>query len=60
MSAVKVFDDAIGESVAFVPGIHFYAGGGHENTLRLNFSMCDIPTIEAGMVWLGKVINGMK
>ncbi len=60
MSAVKVFDDAIGESVAFVPGIHFYADGGHENTLRLNFSMCDIPTIEEGMAWLGKVIKGMR
>jgi len=57
MSAVKVFDAAIGASVAFVPGIHFYAGGGHENTLRLNFSMCDIPTIEEGMKWLGKVIS---
>ena len=57
MSAVKVFDAAIGASVAFVPGIHFYAGGGHENTLRLNFSMCDIPTIEQGMAWLGKVIS---
>ena len=57
MSAVKVFDAAIGASVAFVPGIHFYAGGGHENTLRLNFSMCDIPTIEQGMAWLGQVIS---
>ncbi len=57
MSAVKVFDAAVSANVAFVPGIHFYAGGGHENTLRLNFSMCDIPTIEQGMVWLGQVIS---
>ena len=57
MSAVKVFDAAVSANVAFVPGIHFYAGGGHENTLRLNFSMCDIPTIEQGMAWLGKVIS---
>ena len=59
MSALKVFDVAIGESVAFVPGIHFYAGGGHDNTLRLNFSMCDIPTIELGMAWLGQVITDL-
>jgi 2-aminoadipate transaminase len=57
MSAVKAFDAAVSASVAFVPGIHFYAGGGHENTLRLNFSMCDIPTIEKGMVCLGQVIS---
>ena len=29
------------------------------NTLRLNFSMCDIPTIEKGMEKLGGVISGM-
>ncbi len=30
--------------------------GGHLNTLRLNFSMCDIPTINEGMARLGEVI----
>lgn len=57
MDAMKVFEAAVENDVAFVPGTHFYTDGGHENTLRLNFSMCDIPTIEAGMAKLGRVIS---
>ncbi len=53
---MKVFNKAVENNVAFVPGTHFYPGGGHMNTLRLNFSMSDIPTIQAGMERLGKVI----
>ena len=59
MDAMKAFEAAVAANVAFVPGTHFYPEGGHENTLRLNFSMCDIPTIEAGMAKLGKVISDM-
>jgi len=53
---MKVFNKAVENNVAFVPGTHFYPGGGHMNTLRLNFSMSDIPTIQAGMERLGRVI----
>ena len=42
--------------VAFVPGTHFYPDGGHENTMRLNFSMSEIPAIREGMARLAKVI----
>ncbi|MBQ8110955.1 MAG: PLP-dependent aminotransferase family protein [Clostridia bacterium] len=56
VDGLKAFDAAIEAGVAFVPGTHFYPGGGHLNTLRLNFSMCDIPTIEKGMEKLGGVI----
>ena len=59
MDAMKAFEAAVAANVAFVPGTHFYPDGGHENTLRLNFSMCDIPTIEKGMAKLGKVIEEM-
>ena len=59
LDAMKVFEAAVANNVAFVPGTHFYSNGGHQNTLRLNFSMCDIPTIEAGMERLGKVISSM-
>jgi len=54
---MKVFDAAVEAGVAFVPGTHFYPDGGHMNTMRLNFSMCDIPTIQAGMERLGGVIS---
>ena len=57
LDGLKAFDAAVEAGVAFVPGTHFYPDGGHLNTLRLNFSMCDIPTIEAGMARLGGVIG---
>ena len=57
--AMKVFEAAVQNDVAFVPGTHFYTEGGHLNTLRLNFSMSDIPTIEAGMSKLGRVISAV-
>ena len=60
MDAMKVFERAVQNNVAFVPGTHFYTEGGHMNTLRLNFSMSDIPTIYEGMERLGKVIEGME
>ena len=60
MDAMKVFEAAVAVGVAFVPGTHFYPDGGHENTLRLNFSMCEIPTIEAGMAKLGKIVADMR
>ena len=43
--------------VAFVPGTHFYALGGHENTLRLNFSNSSIPQIHEGMETLRQAID---
>ena len=58
MDAMEVFNRAVENNVAFVPGTHFYTDGGHLNTLRLNFSMSDIPTIKEGMERLGKVIHG--
>ena len=57
MDAMDIFQKAVDQNVAFVPGTHFYIDGGHMNTLRLNFSMSDIPTINAGMERLGKVIS---
>ena len=57
MDAMAIFKKAVEENVAFVPGTHFYTDGGHMNTLRLNFSMSDIPTIHEGMQRLGRVIE---
>ena len=58
LDAMEVFQRAVDSNVAFVPGTHFYTEGGHLNTLRLNFSMSDIPTIQQGMERLGRVIRG--
>ena len=58
VDGLKVFESAVESAVAFVPGTHFYPDGGHLNTMRLNFSMCDIPTIREGMARLGGVIAG--
>ena len=60
MDGLRAFDAAVENNVAFVPGTHFYPDGGHLNTMRLNFSMSDIPTINAGMARLGQVLTGMK
>ncbi len=49
LNAKKLLDQAIERKVAFVPGTHFYADGGHENTLRLNFSASTLAQIRTGM-----------
>ena len=56
--ALEALNRAIEENVAFVPGTHFYPEGGHENTLRLNFSMQRVEDIRAGMERLGRAIRG--
>ncbi len=48
---------AVKRNVAFVPGTHFFANGGHENTLRLNFSMVSEDKIRQGIEILGGVIK---
>ena len=60
VDAMEVFQRAIEQNVAYVPGVHFYTEGGHLNTLRLNFSMSDIPTINEGMERLGRVIQAAQ
>ena len=55
-SSVELFELAIREKVAFVPGAPFYVDGGGVNTMRLNFSNADEPAIEEGIRRLGKCI----
>lgn len=55
-STVELFELAIRERVAFVPGAPFYVDGGGVNTMRLNFSNADEPAIEEGIRRLGKCI----
>ena len=48
-NAARLFDAAVERGVAYVPGTFFYPEGGHENTLRLNFSNSTIQQIKDGM-----------
>lgn len=56
LSSMDLFDLAIKENVAFVPGRAFFTHGGGENTLRLNFSNSDEEKIEEGIKRLGDAI----
>lgn len=47
---------AIEKKVAFVPGDAFYPNGGHENTMRLNFSNMSPEKIREGIKILGEVM----
>jgi 2-aminoadipate transaminase len=57
LHAARLFDAALREKVAFVPGGAFFPRGGGERTLRLNFSYCTPPVIEEGVKRLGGVIR---
>ena len=58
MDATKLFSAALEEKVAFVPGTSFFAGGGHTNTIRLNFSNASEDMIREGMQRLARVYAG--
>jgi 2-aminoadipate transaminase len=49
--------ESLSRDVAFVPGGAFFPNGGHENTLRLNYSNMPEDRIEEGLTRLGKVIS---
>lgn len=57
IDATALFEEAVGRKVAYVPGTHFYAQGGHDNTLRLNYTMADEAEIEKGMQLLGELFT---
>lgn len=56
MDAKSLLNKAIAQKVAFVPGTHFFAEGGHPNTLRLNFSNSTLAQIDQGMSILKNLI----
>lgn len=57
--AMKLFDLAIKENVAFVPGNPFYIGKEQVNTCRLNFSCSNEQEIEEGIRRLALVMKKM-
>jgi 2-aminoadipate transaminase len=56
VGTVELFDQAIKEKVAFVPGRPFYVDG-TDNTFRLNFSNAAPEGIREGMTRLGKCLK---
>ena len=48
---------ALEKNVAYVPGGSFYANGGHENDMRLNYSAMEDDKIVEGMKRLAEVIK---
>ena len=57
IDAKELLEQAVARHVAYVPGTHFYCDGGHDNTLRLNFSNSTIPQIHKGMAVLRELIK---
>ncbi|MGC1952236.1 MAG: PLP-dependent aminotransferase family protein [Gammaproteobacteria bacterium] len=53
----RLFEAALREKVAFIPGSPFFPRGGGERTLRLNFSYCTPSVIQEGIQRLGAVIR---
>ena len=60
ISSLEVFDNAIKEQVAVLPGTPFYTDGGGTNTLRLNFSNSTPEKIRVGMERLAHVIRNLE
>ncbi|RTG99351.1 2-aminoadipate aminotransferase [Thermus scotoductus] len=59
LSAEALFQRAIAENVAFVPGGPFFANGGGENTLRLSYATMDRERIQEGVRRLGQALKGL-
>jgi 2-aminoadipate transaminase len=58
-STMDLFNIAIKENVAFVPGDPFYTDGSGSNTMRLNYSNSDDERIVEGITRLSKAIHRM-
>jgi len=57
VSAEELFEEAIGERVAFVPGAPFFAGAPRRNFMRLNFSNSRPEAIREGVRRLGNLLK---
>ena len=57
MSSMQLFERAIKDKVAFVPGHPFYINKKEVNTLRLNYSCVDAEKIKIGIKRLGQAIR---
>ena len=58
--AEELFEKAIKERVAFVPGTSFFAAAARRNFMRLNFSNCSPNLIDEGIRRIGNLLKGMS
>jgi len=56
LDSTALFEKAVKAKVAYVPGSCYYAKGGGDSDIRLNFSACDEEKIEIGIQRLADVI----
>ena len=56
LNARTLLEECVRQNVAFVPGGAFYPNGGHENTLRLNYSNMPIERIREGVRRLASAV----
>lgn len=56
-NASELLSKAVEKHVAYVPGTHFFINGGHNNTLRLNFTNSTPEDINKGMQILCEIFN---
>ncbi|MCT8337967.1 PLP-dependent aminotransferase family protein [Methanoculleus sp. Afa-1] len=57
ISSMEVFSEGVKEGVAVLPGVPFYADGGGEDTIRLNFSAAGEEEIAEGIHRLARVVR---
>jgi len=57
LSALDLFEHAVEEKVAFVPGTPFFVDGGGTHNMRLNFTNADEARIEEGIRRLGRIMK---
>ena len=58
VNAREVLTACLEQDVAFVPGGSFFPNGGHENTLRINFSNMSEDRIVEGLRRIGTILSG--
>jgi 2-aminoadipate transaminase len=59
LSAEELFEGAVAERVAFVPGAPFFAADPQHNFMRLNFSNSSTGAIEEGVRRLGNLLKSL-
>ncbi len=57
LDALSLFEKAVANKVAYVPGGFFHPVGGGENTMRLNFSFPEPDVIREGIARLGNMLK---
>lgn len=59
VDARDILERSLAEGVAFVPGGPFFPNGGHEHTMRLNYSAMPEDRIREGVRRLGRVLHAV-